>query len=290
MKHRSRAMGEPAKALCLLLLAVYFLEIGLWRSIATALVVFAFAAAVLGRRGWQFCFHAGKDLCGPGVWRPYVRQTALLIVLHAALVQAQALELLPSRGWVNLGPTLQSLEGEWHLALPHPQPIWSAWLWLSVYLFGFPALMLGTVIALHGRQRQDLLRQFLHACHLIAWVALPVFATVGVPEVWIQLPGYFPPAVTVGEQMAFYRLLNGPFNCLPSLHCTLSLLALLASWRSGLPVLRWLGPSLAVCVCLSTLISGVHWGLDVIISVPLAWLAWALACVYEPIKILDAQV
>ena len=288
MKQVNGLLGILAMTVCLLLLAVYILEIGPWRSMATVLLMGFFTTAIFGWQGWRFCVQAGNDLCRTGVWRPYLIQSLVLIILHAALVQTQALELLPNLKLINLGPVLQSLEGDWHRALPHPQPALSAWIWLSVYIFGFPALLLGTIIALHGRQEHDLLLRFIRACQIVAWLALPVFAFVAVPEVWIQLLDYLPPAVTVGEQLKFYRFLSGPFNCLPSLHCTLALLALVVSWSSGVPVLIWLGPTLAVLVCLSTLVCGVHWGLDVIISFPLAWVAWAAAGVCRSIPIRKA--
>lgn len=290
MKQLSHVVAVMAKSVCLLLLAAYLLEIGFWRSIVTAMLVVGFATAVLGRRGWRHCIQTYKKLFGPGDWRPYARHTVVLIVLHAALVQMQELTILPPHGLINLGPALQSMEGEWHRALPQPQPLWSAWIWISVYVFGFPALLLGTVIALHGRQHPELLLRFLRACFLLAWIALPVFALVGVPEVWIQLPDYLPPAVTVGEKLAFYRFLSGPFNCLPSLHCTLSLLALVVSWHSSIPVLRWLAPSLAVLVCISTVVCGVHWALDVIISLPLTWLAWTFAADRGHLHIREVKV
>ena len=290
MKQFSRVIAVIAKTVCLLLLVAYLLEIGFWRSIATAMLVLAFTTAIFGRRGWRHCIQTYTKLFAPGNWRPYVRQAVVLILLHAALVQLQELTMIPPLGWINLGPALQSLEGEWHRALPQPLPLWSAWMWISVYIFGFPTLLLGTVIALQGRQHPELLMRFLRACYFLAWIALPVFALVGVPEVWIQLPDYLPPAVTVGEKLVFYRFLSGPFNCLPSLHCTLALLAFVVSWQSSIPVLRWLAPSLAVLVCISTVVCGVHWALDLIISLPLTWLAWALAAERESLHIREVKV
>lgn len=276
MKQFSGLTGVMIKLIALVVLAAYLLEIGFWRSIVSALLVGAFVSAVFGSQGWRYCVQTYQDMSRPGVWRPYVRQTALLIIFHAALVQLQDLDWLPKVGWINLGPSLQSLEGDWHIAISSLSPPWSAWAWVSIYIFGFPALLIGTVIALHGRQHKDQLMQFLRASHFVAWVALPVFAIVAVPEVWIQLPEFLPPAATVGEKLTFYRFLSGPYNCLPSLHCTLALLALMVSWNSGIPVLRWLGPLMAILVCLSTLMSGVHWLLDMLISLPLAWFAWAV--------------
>ena len=86
-----------------------------------------------------------------------------------------------------------------------------------------------------------------------------------------------PPVVTVGEGLSFYRLLSGPHNCLPSLHCTLALLAGLVCWRSGVPTLRWLGPVVALLVCLSPVAAGIHWLVDVAVSLPWAAAAWAWA-------------
>lgn len=259
------------------LLVAYLLEIGLWRFLVTASLVASFTAVIFGRAYWRFCAQAWADFRGPSVWRPLALESVLLTLMHAALVQAQSLGLVVANGWVNMGQALHGLEGTWHLAIPNPQPPWSAWFWLSIYLFIFPALVFGTVIALNGRKELKLLGRFLRASNLVAWSALPMFAILNVPEVWLQIQGYQPPVVSVGDGLTFYRLLSGPFNCLPSLHCSLSLLALGACWRSSLPTLRWLGPVLAILVCLSTVATGIHWLVDVASSLPWAWLAWAVA-------------
>lgn len=274
---RTSLPARLAQALGLGLLGVYLLEIGLWRALLTAALVAAFTGAVFGRQAWPHGAQAWRDVRRGSAWTPLALEVLLLTLLHAALVQAQARGLLPDRGWVDLGPALQSLEGAWHLALPHPQPAWAAWSWLGLYLFAFPALLLGVVIALHGLRETALLQRFLRAANLVAWSALPVFAAVGVPEVWMQLEGYQPPAKAVGEGLSFYRLLSGPSNCLPSLHCTLALLAGGVCWRSGVPTLRWLGPVVALLVCLSTVAAGIHWVADVAVSLPWAAAAWAWA-------------
>lgn len=255
----------------------YLVQIGPWRFLGTALLVAAFTSAVLGRQGWRHCAQAWQDLRRGCAWLPLAREAVVLTLLQAALVQAQARGLLPATGWVDLGPALQSLEGAWHLALPQLQPAWAAWSWLGLYLYAFPALLFGVVIALHGCRETALLQRFLGAANLVAWSALPVFAAIGVPEVWMQLADYQPPVVTVGEGLSFYRLLSGPHNCLPSLHCTLALLAGLVCWRSGVPTLRWLGPVVALLVCLSTVAAGIHWVVDVAVSLPWAAAAWAWA-------------
>ncbi len=275
--HRTGSAARFAQALGLVLLVVYLVEIGLWRFLATAVLVAAFTAVVLGREAWRHCAQAWRDVRQGTAWTPLALEAVVLTLLHAALVQAQNHDLLPARGWVDLGPALQSLEGAWHLALPHPQPAWAAWSWLVIYLFAFPALLFGTVIALHARRETALLVRFLRAANLAAWSALPVFAFVGVPEVWVQLAGYQPPAVTAGETLSFYRLLSGPWNCLPSLHGILALLAGWACWRSGVPILRALGPFVALLVCVSTVAAGIHWLVDVAASLPWAAAAWALA-------------
>lgn len=275
--YRTGAPARLTQALGLVLLAVYLGEIGLWRFLATAVLVAAFTTTVLGRDAWRHCAQAWREVRQGTVWTPLALEAVLLTLLHAALVQAQNHHLLPAHGWVDLGPALKSLEGAWHLALPHPQSVWAAWSWLVVYLFAFPALLFGAVIALHARRETGLLIRFLRAANLVAWSALPVFAFVGVPEVWVQLAGYQPPAITAGETLSFYRLLSGPWNCLPSLHCILSLLAGWACWCSGVPTLRALGPFVALLVCVSTVAAGIHWLVDVAASLPWAAAAWALA-------------
>ncbi len=278
MTHGTGSPARIAQVLGLVFLLVYLVEIGLWRFLATAVLVAAFTAAVFGRGAWRHCAQAWTDLrTGRAEWTPLAVEAVVLTLLHAALVQAQNHGLLPARGGLDLGPALQALEGPWHLALPHPLPVWAAWSWLVLYLFAFPALLFGTVIALHGRRESAVLQRFLRAANLTAWSALPMFALVGVPEVWMQLTDYQPAVVTAGDTLAFYRLLSGPYNCLPSLHCVLAGLAAAACWRSGVPVLRWLGPVVALLVCLSTVAAGIHWVVDVVASLPWAAAAWALA-------------
>jgi membrane-associated phospholipid phosphatase len=269
------------RAFGLLLLVVYALQIGLWRFALTAFLVGAFVAAVFGSQYLRVCADAWVEFRRGAVWSPLGYQTMLLILLHALLVQAQLNELLPSHSRINLGPALQALEAPFHLSLPNPMPFALAWFWLGIYLFVFPALLLGLLIVLNGYDEGKSLRIYLRACNLVLWLALPLFALLCVPEVWIQLDGYEPPAVSPGRELAFYRFLSGPSNCLPSLHCTLALLATAVGWQSGIPTLRRLVTTLGLLVCLSTVIIGVHWITDVIFSIPLAALALGAARLLE---------
>jgi hypothetical protein len=277
LNQRYGFLGLFIKSLSIIFLLIYVIEIGLWRFIFTAILVCLFTFLVLGSYYWRYCVQAWVDFRAKAEWSKQAYTTIFLIFLHALLVQTQAFEVIPIKGIVYLGSVLESLEGTWHLAIPNPQPIWMAWFWLGTYLFAFPALLFGTVICLNGRKECSLLRRFFSACNFIAFIALPVFAILGVPEVWIQIPLYQPPVATIGEGLTYYRLLSGPFNCLPSLHCSLALLASFVSLRSGMPVMNWLSPLIGGFVCISTFMAGIHWITDVLISFPLVWCAWYVA-------------
>jgi membrane-associated phospholipid phosphatase len=154
------------------------------------------------------------------------------------------------------------------------------------YFLLFPALILGTCVALAKRSELSPYRVFVLAITVAYCLSLPFFLFFPVPERWaypnsgaILLSDLWSPAL-----IEFIRPFSGLDNCFPSSHVALTVVAVLTCFlfrvRFRLSVLAF-----GVAVLCSTLFLGVHWLADItagfavgVISVLLAlrldrWLA-----------------
>ena len=259
------------------IVTLYSWNLGVGNFIGTAACIGLCTAAIFRRRFWRFCVSAWTRYRSGVCWSSLANWSLITCALHGLLIVAQRQGVIVEHGVFDLSELMVSLEGHLHLAFPNPMPLFLSWIGLAIYMCAFPALMLSMIIVLDGCREESHLCVFLIACLGVSLFALPAFALVGVPEVWIVLEGYRPPAVEPGEGMAFYRTLSGPYNCLPSLHNTLTMVAMGTAWRTGMPALRFLVLPLGSLICLSTVFNGIHWVVDVLSSAPLAALAIALA-------------
>ena len=83
MTHGTGSPARIAQVLGLVFLLVYLVEIGLWRFLATAVLVAAFTAAVFGRGAWRHCAQAWTDLrTGRAEWTPLAVEAVVLTLLR----------------------------------------------------------------------------------------------------------------------------------------------------------------------------------------------------------------
>lgn len=156
-------------------------------------------------------------------------------------------------------------------------PVQAFFVW--IYVLVYPLLMLHLLLVLHHEQSHLALRRFWWAFVLNYTLALPFYFFFPVTEVgWVEGSGavpiletYFPSFMAQGRQF------SGIDNCFPSLHTSLSVTAALVAQggkNRRLATVCWLAAS---GIVLSTLVLGIHWGMDLIAGIGHAWLCVWLA-------------
>lgn len=88
-------------------------------------------------------------------------------------------------------------------------------------------------------------------------------------------------------QYAHYQFVtmavNDQTNVFPSLHTSMAVTAALLAWTTRKRYPRWLpiAAVLAVSVVISTVYLGIHWAMDAIFGIVLAWISVRIGCYYE---------
>ena len=142
----------------------------------------------------------------------------------------------------------------------------TGWIYAAVYLF-----LVASFVAM-----RDLVRvsRFLYACALVQLVAAALFVAwpIAYPRELFDVPAGTGPANAA--LVAFFRGLDAPVNCFPSLHVTTAVLCAVAL-RPQLSRAGWgVVVALALLLAASTLTFKQHYFADVAGAVPLAALGW----------------
>jgi DNA-binding SARP family transcriptional activator/membrane-associated phospholipid phosphatase len=148
----------------------------------------------------------------------------------------------------------------------------------SAYFFIFPLLLLGVGIALVRRRDIRPFRVISLAAVINYAVCLPFFLFFPVPERWWYADAG---AILLSDLWSdrlidAIRPISGLDNSFPSVHVSLTVLAVLASFVFHLR-LRWTVLYLGVAVVLATLVLGIHWLADVIAGAAAGVLSLAIA-------------
>lgn len=148
----------------------------------------------------------------------------------------------------------------------------------SAYFFIFPLLLLGVGVALARRRDIRPFRVLSLAAVINYAVCLPFFLFFPVPERWWYADAG---AVLLSDLWSVrlidtIRPISGLDNSFPSVHVSLTVLAVLASFAFRLR-LRWTVLYLGAAVVLATLVLGIHWLADVIAGAAAGVLSLAMA-------------
>lgn len=146
------------------------------------------------------------------------------------------------------------------------------------YFFIFPLLLVGVGMSLARRPDVRPYRVFSLAIVVNYLVSLPFFLFFPVPERW-----WYPDSGAVvlsdlwsGRFIEVIRPISGLDNSFPSVHVSLTVLLVLASFAFRLRF-RWSVLWLGLTVVLATLVLGIHWLADVIAGVAAGVLSVAAA-------------
>lgn len=196
-------------------------------------------------------------------------------VIRLPVLRSQRAKWIAGAACALLSAVLYLGSNRWHAAPMHlpltPLDTWvpflpaSGWLYASVY-----ALLLWAFVVVDGLDRATRLLYALTAVQVVAALVF-VFFPIVYPRELVALPaGTWP---IHADLVAFWRRIDSPANCLPSLHVTTCLLSLIA-FRTG-PARRWL-PAAALLAALSiasTLTFKQHYAVDLVAGLVLSGIA-----------------
>lgn len=178
----------------------------------------------------------------------------------------------------ELSAWVASVEGALVERVQAATPDWLGLPLALVYLPGWLALLLVPGVVQHARGKPTALAEHVAGIWANYLLALPFYVFLPVREVafsghslarpWLE--DYFP---TISAQM---RVGSAVDNCLPSLHVSLAVTAVVVLARHGPARLALLGALVCALTCWSVMALGIHWGLDVLSAIPFglvcAWL------------------
>ncbi|MFC7214618.1 phosphatase PAP2 family protein [Saliphagus sp. GCM10025334] len=208
----------------------------------------------------------------------------VLVLVSVLLFNSVARDLAPEVSWMigwELTGMIYDIEGDFILWLQaQATPELTAY-FSFIYIYGYVFVLVFPVIAYFLLPNTRPLRELLAAytlnytLGLVCYVFVIAFGPRNMMPELIQALLYD----TYPQYQHLTRQVNRNTNVFPSLHASLSTTVALLAYRTR-EVYRgwfWLAAWLAVSVSLSTMYLGIHWAIDVVAGIGLAWLAVELS-------------
>lgn len=171
----------------------------------------------------------------------------------------------------NITDGLYALEGRFVAELQAATPDVTYGFFTGMYMFGFPYLLVVPPVIYFLTSSQRHLKELLVAYilnHVVGVVCYTLFIAYG-PRIWI-------PSHVNGVMYRLYpwtqeitAAVSSKTNVFPSLHTSLSVVALIFAWRTRGSYPRWfyVAAFTAVSVLLSTMVLGIHWLTDLLAGI-----------------------
>ena len=220
-------------------------------------------------------------------WRSRLRITAPAIsVLAAVLVLNRVVrwrgdEIEGAIGF-HMTETFYDLEGEFVLLFQSIATEELTAYFSFVYVYGYAFLLIFPGIAYFALSNTRTFRRLLTAYSLNYVLGLAFYLVV----IAYGPRNVMPEELTVTmlydnspEYQHLTREVNRNTNVFPSLHTSLAATVMLFAWRTRVSYPRWVPIAMAIgaSVVVSTMYLGIHWALDVVAGILLAWLSVYLA-------------
>ena len=200
---------------------------------------------------------------------PYLA-VVLLFSAFKHLTSRPRLALSRELDW-NITDTLYAVEGRFVAELQAVTPDATYGFFTGMYMFGFPYLLVVPPVMYFLTSSRRHLKELLVAYvlnHAVGVLCYTLFIAYG-PRNWR-------PARVDGIMYELYpwtqeitAAVSSKTNVFPSLHTSLSVVALLIAWRTRGTYPRWfyVAAFTALSVLLSTMILGIHWLTDIVAGV-----------------------
>lgn len=197
---------------------------------------------------------------------PYLGAVALLsAVKHATSETSQRIS--DALGWEITG-ALYAVEGSFVAHLQHAAPDASYAFFSAMYVFGFPYLLTVPAVLYFLLPSRRYFKRLIVAYvfnHLVGLIAYTLFIAYG-PRNWTpaHVDGILYQSYPWTQELT--AAVSSNTNVFPSLHTSLSVVAMLFAWRTRRRYPRWfyLATFSATSVVLSTMVLGIHWASDIV--------------------------
>ncbi len=216
--------------------------------------------------------------------RAIVPVTAVLVAV--LLFNSVAREAVPELSWIvdwNLTWTIYDIEGGlivWIQSFATPE----ATAYFSfIYIYGYVFLLVFPLVAYFALAETRPIRELLtaytlnYALGLICYILIIAYGPRNLmPEL---VDGLLYDAYPRYQYLT--RQVNRNTNVFPSLHTSLAVTVALMAYRTRAVYPRWLPVAalLAVSVAISTMYLGIHWAIDVVAGIVLAYVSVGLASI-----------
>lgn len=202
---------------------------------------------------------------------PYLGVIVLVSVVKR-LTSRSRLELSRDIDW-NITGALYAVEGRFVAELQAVTPDVTYGFFSGMYMFGFPYLLVAPAVVYFLTASERPLKELLVAYvlnHVVGLICYTLFIAYG-PRNW-------PRSRVDGVMYQLYpwtqeitAAVSSKTNVFPSLHTSLSVVALLIAWRTRGTYPRWfyVAAFSSVSIMLSTMVLGIHWLTDILAGVVL---------------------
>ncbi|QLG49727.1 phosphatase PAP2 family protein [Natrinema halophilum] len=202
---------------------------------------------------------------------PYLGVTALFF-LAKRTTHGLSLRISESLDW-DLTAAIYAVEGEFVAVLQDVVPGATVEFFSSMYMFGFPFLLVTAPILYFMLPTQRHLKELLVAYvlnYLIGSICYTLFIVYGPRNHLKTVSGLMYEFYPQTQEMT--AAVSANTNVFPSLHTSLAVVVLLFAWRSRKEYPRWLVISSFVVtgIVFSTMYLGIHWLIDVVAGIALA--------------------
>ncbi|MFA9425045.1 phosphatase PAP2 family protein [Natronorubrum sp. A-ect3] len=221
-----------------------------------------------------------------GAWRSRVRAiTPITIVLASALLlNSVARQAVPEFSWLidwNLTAPIYDLEGEFIIWLQaQATPTVTAY-FSFIYIYGYIFLLVFPVIAYFALSETRPLRELLTAYTLNYTLGLVLYIVVIAYGPRNMMPDLVDALLydTYPQYQHLTRQVNRNTNVFPSLHTSLAATVSILAYRTREYYPGWnlVAAVLGISVAISTMYLGIHWVIDVIAGIVLAYVSVELA-------------
>ena len=219
-------------------------------------------------------------------WRTRLRAVAPItaILVTVLLFNSVARAVVPDLSWIidwNVTWAIYDLEGEFILWLQsYATPAVTAF-FSFVYIYGYVFLLVFPVIAYFALSNTRPLRELLTAYTLNYAIGLLLYTFIIAYGPRNMMPELVDALLydTYPRYQHLTRQVNRNTNVFPSLHTSLAATVGFLAYRTRGVYPRWavVAGALALCVALSTMYLGIHWAIDVIAGIGLAYVSVVLA-------------